>query len=142
MNNVDKIVATLVAEEDKINFLPEHFGKAFLRLEMMVYGLARKFCEDHQGGYWDFFHLSNEGGYLGLDTTRRLTLSTPNGFFRPNVNGNTFGIIISLYAINWLSHDLAERGHEAAPLLCDQYERLHDFACQHQDVNLILRAID
>ena len=103
MDTTDTIIATQVTGADRINFLPEHFGSVYPRLEAMVYTLATRFSEDYQSGYWDFFHLSNQGGYLGLNPTRQLTLSTPNEFVRPNVNGDTFGIIISLYAINWLS---------------------------------------
>ena len=129
------IVATCVAEEDRPNFLPHHFIKYFLLLENKLYDLADRFGKEYRGGCWDFYDLSNGGGYLGLEPTRLLTVSMPNGY-SAIVNGNTFGIIVSLYAINWLSHDtLSEH-------LADKYHLLHDFACQQPESALILSAID
>jgi hypothetical protein len=131
----DNIEAELVSEENRINFLPDHFGSHFAKVQGLVFDLAKRFSDDYRGGLWVFYDLSNGAGYLSLDARRYLELHTPNGFSK-RVNGNTFGLIISLYAINWLANETGE------DLLIEQYYALRDFASQHIDRVVILRAID
>lgn len=131
----DNIVAKLVSEESRSNFLPEHFGSHFAKVENLVFDLARQFSDDYQGGLWAFYRLSNGAGYLSLDERKYFDLHTPNGF-SAKVNGNIFGLIISLYAINWLSNETGE------DLLIEQFYALRDFATQHIHRAVIFRAID
>jgi len=131
----DNIVEELVSAEGRINFLPDHFGSHFAKVENLFFDLARQFSDDYQGGLWIFFKLSNGAGYVSLDPRRYFDLHTPNGF-SAKVNGNTFGIIISLYAINWLSNETGE------DLLIEQFYALRDFAAQHIHRAVIFRAID
>ena len=58
-----------------------------------------------------------------------------NGF-TSEVDGNTFGIIISLYAINWL----IGKGDEEN--LIRKYHLLRDFAFQKSNSDLIYGVID
>lgn len=136
MSDNDNIVAELVTdEESRINFLPSHFGSSFLKLENLVYDLAQRFSINYQGGYWHFYHLSNGAGYLAPDKQEYFDLDTPNGF-SGRVNSNIFGIIVSLYAINWLANETGEE------LLCEQYYSLRDFAYQGIHRKMIHAAID
>ena len=63
MNSLTKpeeIVATLVDDENRLDFLPTFFGPRFmLHGETLIYAWMRKLCSAYNGGYWKFYTLSN-----------------------------------------------------------------------------------
>ncbi|MGQ3890226.1 hypothetical protein ACQUW5_14520 [Legionella sp. CNM-1927-20] len=48
------ITSVQVAENQRLNFLPQHFGKWYLMAEQGVYKVLRQFCESYQGAYGTF----------------------------------------------------------------------------------------
>ncbi|WP_241199367.1 antirestriction protein [Ectopseudomonas oleovorans] len=62
------IVATRVAEADRLRFLPTYFGPSMLRMlrgEALVFGWMGRLCAAYHGGFWHFYTLSNGGFYMG-----------------------------------------------------------------------------
>ena len=45
------IVATLVPEEERLDFLPRHFGRHMLIVENSLYSQFAKLCPTYTGGY-------------------------------------------------------------------------------------------
>lgn len=58
-------VANLVAENNRLSFLPTFFGQhLMIRGEALVFGWLDRLSEDYNGGYWHFYTLTNGGFYL------------------------------------------------------------------------------
>ena len=89
----------------------------------------------HNGGYWDFFELSNGGCYLAPNGSA-FALVAPNGF-EATVSANVGGLIATLYAFNALSFEL-----ENVEVFAGRFHQLCDFALDHADAAVILAAID
>jgi hypothetical protein len=52
MNASDQpIIATLVADHDRLEFLPTLYGRYFMHVEAAVYDWMRMFARDYEGGY-------------------------------------------------------------------------------------------
>jgi len=50
MNEIAKPVAIKVAQDDRMDFLPKHFGKLFLEGENMVFNWMRLLSPEYHGG--------------------------------------------------------------------------------------------
>ena len=131
-----RIVATEVPAERRQYFLPERFGPALLpRSEMLVYGWLGRLCESYRGGFWRFFDLSNCGFYMAPNLPGPFHLRVDGNGFSGAVSADAAGVVASMFALNHLACD----GHGQ---LDDAYYLLRDFACQHEEHQSILMAID
>ena len=131
-----RIQATIVADEHRLDFLPRHFGeKHMLRAEATVYGLMQRLTHNgYQGGHWHFIELSNGGFYLRVNGEKRYTIAPEGNFFKGEMSADAASITACLFAINQL---IWQGLH-----LQDAYDRLKDFACEHDEFESILAAID
>ena len=66
MTTVTKIVLlSFKAHNQRLAVVERLFGMAFpLQLEPVVYGITDRMAEGYDGGYWDFYTLSNGGFYM------------------------------------------------------------------------------
>ncbi|MCE1613524.1 antirestriction protein, partial [Enterobacter ludwigii] len=60
------LTASLVPDEQRIGFWPQHFGSIpqWIILEPTVFAWMDRFCADYSGGIWQFFTLSNGGAFM------------------------------------------------------------------------------
>lgn len=133
------IVATLVPDEDRLAFLPRHFGKHMLTVENALYAQFANLCPTYTGGYWHFYDLSNGGCYLA-PSREQYRLVHDDNFFEATVSGDAAGIIVSLFTFSHISFRL-----ENDPLgqrIAHYFHLLRDFAADHPEASLIDRAID
>ncbi|WP_225854534.1 antirestriction protein [Aeromonas salmonicida] len=69
MNNAAQIETAVTANQipttSRINALPRHFGRHMMAVETVVFAYMRELVEAYQGGYWEFYDLSNGGFYMG-----------------------------------------------------------------------------
>ena len=133
------IVATVVPEEDRLTFLPRHFGMHMLTVENYVYAQLAKLCPTYTGGYWHFYNLSNGGCYLA-PSGETYPLVHGDNCFEARVSGDAAGIIVSLFTFSHLSFRLED--DPLGPRIADYFHRLRDFAADHPEASLIYRAID
>jgi hypothetical protein len=47
------VLAMLVAEAERLDFLPRHFGRQMMTFETAVYAQMRLLSTEYSGGYWD-----------------------------------------------------------------------------------------
>jgi hypothetical protein len=132
-----RITATRVPDAKRIEFLPRHFGRHMVLVELTVYAHLSRFSVDYQGGYWDYFELSNGGCYMAPSLSRGYHLVIEGNGFSGTLDAECAGIVATLFA---LSHVLMRYRHVVR--LADRFHQLRDFACGHPDGNLILAAID
>jgi hypothetical protein len=131
-----KIVADVICQEQRADFLPHFFGMHFMRGEAAVYATLQSMCQEYDGGYWEFYMLSNGGFYMAPAARKTFHLSCEGNGFEGEVSANAAGIIATLMALNalvWKTEDQA---------LAESFYRLRDYALQHRESRSILRAID
>lgn len=138
-NEQASTVATLVSEEDRLDFLPRHFGKHMLTVENYLYAQLAKLCPTYTGGYWHFYELSNGGCYLA-PSRETYPLVYDDNFFEATVSGDAAGIIVSLFTFSHVSFLLED--DPLGPRVAHYFHLLRDFAADHPEAGLIDRAID
>ncbi|HAN8826634.1 antirestriction protein [Escherichia coli] len=64
--DLQQLVATLVPDEQRISFWPQHFGliPQWVTLEPRVFGWMDRLCEDYCGGIWNLYTLNNGGAFM------------------------------------------------------------------------------
>jgi hypothetical protein len=128
-----------VPEKARSTFLPNLVSVPLMGLfENKVYDFLDKFCEGYNGGYWEFYRLSNGGGYMAPsidDTTMKLEIES-NGY-SGTMSGDAAGIVVTLFALNYLIWRFPH-----ATMLIDHYHALRDYAAEHSESAAIFAAID
>ena len=63
---LQQLVATIVPDEQRISFWPQHFGliPQWVTLEPRVFGWMDRLCEDYCGGIWNLYTLNNGGAFM------------------------------------------------------------------------------
>lgn len=130
----DKIIATFVGDDDRIDILPRFFGRRCVYVENAVYKQLRDISPDYNHGYWDFYLLSNGGFYMAPRTDKRFNISTPN-MYDGEVSADAAGIIACLDVWNALAQSADEK-------MIDLFYQLRDFAKDHEEAGAIFAAID
>lgn len=136
------VAANLVAEGDRLSFLPAFFGpRLMLRGEALVYGWLDTLSEDYNGGFWNYYTLTNGGFYMAPATDKRLRLEVDGNGFDREMSADAAGIVATLFALGQLAAEL--QGSDVGDTLIDRYHFLRDFAAKaHAEAGLILAAID
>jgi len=131
-----RIEAREVANDERLQMLPRHFGRDMLTVEYAVYAFMRKLATQYTGGYWTFFELSNGGFYLApaCETTFHISVEG-NGFEGP-MSADAAGITACLFALSHLSFQISNDS------IANHYHHLRDFALEHAEAGAILAAID
>ena len=130
------ITATKVADEDRLNFWLRHVGMAeMLAFERHVYCWMRRLCPHYDGGYWNFYDLSNGGFYIAPADEKKMWLTWPGNYFNDEMSADAAGIVVTLYALN----DFAE---QISPAFGEKHRQLYDYIESHPEAQAIYAAID
>ena len=136
-NDHSIIVATIVPDADRLDFLPRHFGPLMLHVERQVYSWLSTLSADYTGGYWDYVSLSNHGCYMRPVSPDRFRISVHSNDFSDVLSADATGITATLFALSSLAFQMPR--FEA---LSTRFHQLRDFAAQHTERRLIFQAID
>lgn len=112
-----KITSLLVSPSKRAGFMPETFGRSHMIAENLIYTTMEKFCRTYDGGFWNFYKLSNGGFYIAPEA-------------------DAAGIVVTLYVLNYFC---CKTENEE---LIDKYYHLRNFALEHKEARLIFAAID
>lgn len=138
MTDTPSITRQLIAEDQRVNHTAALFGLGFpLQLEPFVFFMADTMCEDYNGGYWEFYALSNGGFYMAPHTDKPFRVSCENGF-EGDLSADAFGIVCCLYAYSHLSFGEGE----FAQVCAEHYHRLREYVFGNSEEGQIWRAID
>lgn len=138
MNILDSISSHCVPDADRLAFTAKLFGINFpMRLEATVFDMAGRLSAGYNGGYWQFYALSNGGFYMAPKSDTIFNVSCDNGF-EGKLSADALGIAACLYAYSHLSFSEGE----FAATCAQQYHWLRDYMMQHAEVRSILAAID
>lgn len=136
MNNITRQV---VAIDQRINHTANIFGINFpMRFESFVYSITTRMAAEYDGGYWEFYALSNGGFYMAPDSDKQFHVVCENGF-DGKLTADALGIAVCLYTYSNLSFS----NQEAFAKVCaQQYHLLREYMLEHKEVSAILRAVD
>ena len=133
-----QVTRQLIPEDQRMDITERLFGIHFpLKLEPVIYGITEKMAEDYDGGYWDFFTLSNGGFYMAPSSDAVFRVVCDN-MFEGDLSADALGITACLYAYSNLSFG---DGRIARVYAC-HYHRLREYMMDHVEVRAILGATD
>ncbi|ENA3063319.1 antirestriction protein [Escherichia coli] len=139
---LQQLVATIVPDEQRISFWPQHFGliPQWVTLEPHVFGWMDRLCEDYCGGIWNLYTLNNGGAFMAPepdddDDETWVLFNVMNGN-RAEMSPEAAGIAACLMAY---SHHACRTENYAMTV---HYYRLRDYALQHPECSAIMRIID
>ncbi|WP_270493012.1 antirestriction protein [Citrobacter gillenii] len=134
------ITASVVPDELRIGFWPQHFGSIpqWITLEPRIFAWMDRLCADYHGGIWRFSTLSNGGAFMAPESEHDKMWALFN-----SMNGNgaeltseAAGMVACLMAYN----------HHACRTECDvmteHYYLLRDYALNHPECSAIMHLID
>lgn len=130
------ITRTPVPENQRLNALPEAFGKSGLILEGKIYDWMESLTADYFGGYWEFYRLSNNGFYMAPKKDTKYHIVNPANYFDGDLSADAAGIAACLFALSHLSFDFPDS------VLPERFHQLRDYAAEHAEARLIFRLID
>ena len=137
-----ELTATLVQDEQRISFWPQHFGSIpqWIILEPTVFAWMDRLCADYSGGIWNFYTLSNGGAFMAPESDN--DSNEPWSLFNA-MNGNDAEISAEAAGI---AVCLMAYSHHACRTECDamteHYYRLRDYALNHAECSAIMHIID
>ena len=124
----------------RLYFLPHYLGRAHAVFQNCLFYLAKQFLEPYDGGYWEFYHLSNGGFVMALDDDNTITVNSPNGS-SATVDAETASIVVSLMTLSDLSFNLQTDSDELHKVVTS-FHALREFALEHPNSNTILKLVD
>jgi hypothetical protein len=94
------VTASLVADNHRLTFLPSYFGpRLMMRGEALVYAWLRRLSEDYDGGYWNYYTLTNGGFYMAPKPDKRLRVEVDGNGFSGEMSADAAGIVATLFAL-------------------------------------------
>ncbi|HCJ7638321.1 TPA: antirestriction protein [Enterobacter hormaechei subsp. xiangfangensis] len=134
------ITASVVPDELRIGFWPQHFGSTqqWITLEPQIFAWMDHLCIDYHGGIWNFSTLSNGGAFMAPESEQdeKWTLFNSMNGNGAELTSEAAGIVACLMAYS----------HHACRTECDtmteHYYRLRDYALNHQECSDIMHLID
>ncbi|WP_368934137.1 antirestriction protein [Citrobacter koseri] len=134
------ITASVVPDELRIGFWPQHFGSIpqWITLEPRIFAWMERLCADYRGGIWRFSTLSNGGAFMApeSDHGEKWTLFNSMNGNGAELTSEAAGMVACLMAYS----------HHACRTECDamteHYYRLRDFALHHPECSAIMHLID
>ena len=139
---LQQLVATIVPDEQRISFWPQHFGliPQWVTLEPRVFGWMDRLYEDYCGGIWNLYTLNNGGAFMAPepdddDDETWVLFNVMNGN-RAEMSPEAAGIAACLMTY---SHHACRTECYAMTV---HYYRLRDYALQHPECSAIMRIID
>lgn len=130
-----RIIETIIPEQQRLEQLPEKFGQRFLLVENAIYQFMEQLCDQYNGGYWEFYALSNGGFYMAPAMGNSLKIAWSGNYFEGSMTAQAAGIVACLFAYSYA----AMKGSEEAS---EMFHRLRDYVYHHEERDLIFRAID
>lgn len=137
-NDTNAITCCIVPEDSRMDTVSKLFGMHFpMRLEPSVFNMAGRLAAEYNGGYWDFFTLSNGGFYMAPRGDSFFSVSCDNGY-EGAMTADALGITVCLYAYSHLSF----RSDGLAQTCAEHYHLLREYALEHEEASNIFSAID
>lgn len=134
------VTAVQVEQESRMEFLPAYFGPdLMMRGEGLVYGWMRRLANNYNGGFWNFYELTNGGFYMAPEVGL-LQVEVAGNYFSGEMSADAAGIVATMFALGQLAAET--QGMSECDALIDRYHWLREYASDHAEASQIFRAID
>ncbi|MFB4355793.1 antirestriction protein [Pantoea sp. BS_4] len=134
------ITASVVPDELRISFWPQHFGSIpqWITLEPRIFAWMDRLCTDYHGGIWNYSTLSNSGAFMAPESEQeeKWTLFNSMNGNGAELTSEAAGIVACLMAY---SHHVCRTECDA---MTEHYYRLRDYALNHPECSAIMHLID
>lgn len=128
-----------VIDSQRIQNTADLFGIHFpLNIEPAIYSITSNIAAEYDGGYWEFYSLSNGGFYMAPSSDSQYQTSSENGF-EGKLSADALGITACLYAYSHLSFS---SNTAFAEMCANHYHWLRAYILEHKEASAILSAID
>lgn len=134
------VTAVQVGDENRMAFLPTYFGpRLMMHGEGLVYRWMRRLSGGYNGGFWNFYELTNGGFYMAPEVGL-LQVEVAGNYFSGEMSADAAGIVATLFALGQLAEET--QGMDECDTLIDCYHWLREYAGTHAEAARIYRAID
>jgi hypothetical protein len=138
MNSSSKITSKRIPVNQRVKITAELFGLAFpMRLEPTIFNFAGNLAAEYDGGYWEFYKLSNGGFFMCPTADTPFHVRCENGF-EGELSAEAFGIVCSMYVFSNFSFSDGAFAETCA----QHYHWLREYALDHAEAGSIMQAID
>ena len=138
MTTQTTVTRMLVPEDQRLVITEKLFGTWFpMRIEPFVYTITERLTKDYQGGYWEFYTLSNGGFHMAPATDRLYHVACDN-MYEGDLSADALGITACLYAYSHLSFTGGAFARDCAR----HYHLLREYMFEHPEARAILGATD
>ena len=134
-NKAENIVVHRVLDRARLRMLPQLFGSRTMRVESLVYDRMSEFVESYDGGFWEFYQLSNGGFYMAPRMPEVQVVVASNGF-EGMLSADAAGITVCLFTYSHLAFEVE------GDIFARHFHWLRAFALEHTEALQILAAID
>lgn len=97
------VTATLVPEDERLDFMPRYFGNHCMNVEVHLYNWMDNHVQGYGGGYWEFYRLSNGGPLVCMNEERPVRLVNPENYFDSNMTLHVASVIGWWFTLNWVT---------------------------------------
>lgn len=126
-----------ITGEHRFGFTTELFGqRACLEGELAVFQWMRRLCSTYDGGYWNFYRLSNGGFFMAPNETEPMRLVWAMNWSDELVSAQVAGIVATLFALYQTMQTHPD------DLLVENYHLLREFLSEHPEAEAMFRLID
>ncbi|BAU77424.1 antirestriction protein [Metapseudomonas furukawaii] len=120
----------------RMSVLPRHFDRQMLNVERNIMNALRELCDSYNGGYWEYYELSNGGFYMAPNDQDAFCLSCQGNGYEGELSADAAGIVASLFGLCRAANTFQTDN------LINHYHWLRDFALAHAEADAIFAAID
>jgi len=89
---------TLVSDDERMEFLPKHFGDLFQKFESLLFTVASKTIKGYNGGYWEFATTEDAIPFAFPRASEPLTVTTMFGTSEAQIPTQIAGILCTALA--------------------------------------------
>ena len=133
------VTRELVPDAQRSDHVGQLFGVHFpMQLEPVIYDITSSMATEYNGGYWEFYSLSNGGFYMAPDCEKTFAVSCQN-YYQGVLSADAIGVVACLYAFSHLSFS---RNEKIGRMYARHYHLLREYMMKHPEVAEILGAID
>lgn len=134
---MDVITRKQCPESKRLDFLPAFVGKHYLAYESMIFDKLREASNgQYNGGYWEFYTLSNGGFYMELRQDEALKMECIGNYYNGTMSAEAASIAVNLCVQNAFAWQVDAEKHSA------HFDQLRDYAIQHNEAAQIMAYID
>ncbi len=139
------LTCTRVPSTHREYFLPRLFGEQYMLTgESLVYRTSSYLFQNYNGGYWNFFNVSNGAQFMAPESSEPLILDAGENyhpFCGETVSDEVAGLLATSMALSNLSFVIFER-KQSTYHVADKFYLLQQFIGQHDSAKLIYSVLD